>query len=94
MSQKFTLGQTVMTAGVSELLEEEGNNAHFELQLLVTRHGQGDWGDVPEEDAKQNEFAMNNGERVLSSYRLCGRKVWIITEWDRSYTTILFPEEY
>jgi hypothetical protein len=94
MEQKFTLGKTVMTQGVSELVEEHDIEGRLELTKILHRHGAGDWGDVDEEDANQNEFAMNNGERILSSYELFGKTVWVITEWDRSYTTVLFPSEY
>lgn len=62
---------------------------------LVGRHLAGDWGDVSPGDAKENEIAVREGFRVLSSYPLPGgRRVWIITEADRSATTILLPEEY
>ena len=54
-----------------------------------------DWGNLCEADRKQNDWALKNGERLLSSYRASnGTKFWIITEWDRSYTTILLPSEY
>ncbi|MFC3532025.1 hypothetical protein ACFOLG_07485 [Vogesella facilis] len=62
---------------------------------LVNRHAFGDWGDVSDEDRQHNDLAAVAGERVLSSYSLPnGQKVWIITEWDRSITTVLLPEDY
>jgi hypothetical protein len=61
---------------------------------LLERHQKGDWGDVPPEDAKENEFSVANGFRILSSYRIGEHRLWVITEADRSVTTILKPEEY
>ncbi len=55
----------------------------------------GDWGDLDDEDKKENELSVKQGFRILSAYNLeNGEKVWVITEWDRSVTTILLPEEY
>jgi hypothetical protein len=67
---------------------------HDALSVLLTRHCSGDWGNVCKEDRQANDDALNSGERLLSSYEVFGVKVWIITEWDRSYTTILMPSEY
>ena len=88
--KKFELGKVVMTKGVAE-------NCIFEDYLeCLKRHQFGDWGDLCEEDKKANDFAVENGERILSAYTIGENKVkiWIITEWDRSCTTILLPEEY
>jgi hypothetical protein len=61
----------------------------------LTRHANGDWGELSETDRQANEHAVKHGLRVLSSYRLrTGEKIWIVTECDRSMTTILLPEEY
>ena len=66
-----------------------------ELLAALERHTRRDWGDVCEADWKANDRALKIGERLLSSYRASnGTKFWIITEWDRSYTTILLPSEY
>lgn len=93
-NELFNLGQTVMTAGVSEYLESEGL-AISELYRFVFRHHTGDWGELSEEDINANNVAVENGdERILSAYSLNGTKIWIITEADRSVTTVLFPEEY
>ena len=63
--------------------------------VLLARHLSGDWGEVCAEDAKENEFSLQHGFRLLSAYRLSdGTKIWIITEADRSATTFLLPEEY
>jgi len=89
---KFRLGQTVMTRGVSDYVVE--NRLHVELHELFLRHYNGDWGNVPREDKKYNDQALKNGERLVSKYKLGDEDVYIITEWDRSVTTVLFPSEY
>lgn len=61
---------------------------------LIARHQSGDWGFVPAEDAKENELSVQEGYRILSSYPLGEDRLWIITEADRSVTTLLLPEEY
>ena len=88
---RFLLGQLVATPGALQALEEAGQNA---LEFL-SRHQHGDWGEVPEEDKRENEFSLLNNLRILSAYTLTtGVKIWLITEADRSATTILLPEEY
>ena len=63
--------------------------------LFLFRHQTGDWGELDEEDSAQNELSLEHGYRLLSAYALTtSAKIWIITEWDRSATTILLPEEY
>jgi hypothetical protein len=62
--------------------------------MLLARHASGDWGDVPPEDADENRLSIEHGFRVLSSYSVDGERIWIITEADRSATTLLLPEEY
>jgi hypothetical protein len=87
----FELGQVVATPGAFATLESEGINP----AELVGRHVTGDWGDLSPSDWAANDQAVKDGERLLSSYRLSGgAKVWIITEWDRSVTTLLLPSEY
>ena len=89
----FSLGQVVMTRGVNNFCEEN-NIEQKELTTLLNRHLSGDWGDLPEEDKETNDYALQTGERLLSAYTLNGQRIYIITEWDRSVTTILFPDEY
>ncbi len=87
----FGLGQIVGTPGALEALQAAEQQP---LELLF-RHVTGDWGTVPEEDAEANERAVAQGLRVFSSYKLeTGAKVWVITEHDRSVTTLLLPLEY
>ncbi len=63
---------------------------------LLGRHESGDWGDLSDEDVAENEFSLKEGFRLLSAYKLpdTGERIWIITEADRSITTLLLPEEY
>lgn len=90
-SPKFPLGQTVATPGAIEAMAAAGVSP-FDL---FRRHQSGDWGDVPPEDAKANEFDLTHEGRLISSYRLpTGVTVWVITENDRSATTVLLPGEY
>jgi hypothetical protein len=88
----FPLGQIVSTPGALEALKAEGSNA----LLLLGRHVSGDWGDLSEDDRRENELSVKKGFRILSAYRLprTGLKLWIITEADRSATTFLLPDEY
>ena len=88
---KFELGQLVATPGALAALEESGESPG----AFLTRHAAGDWGDLSEEDRKENEFSSAHGFRLLSSYCLRnGTKLWIISEADRSATTLLLPDEY
>lgn len=87
----FDLGQLVATPGALAALERAGQ-APGEFLM---RHVSGDWGEVPEEDKTENEVSLLNGYRILSAYRTkLGERLWILTEEDRSVTTILLPEEY
>jgi len=86
----FPLGRVVATPGALKLLEEVGEDAH----LLLARHRLGDWGELDEHDRRENELSLKHGWRLVSSYPIGDRCIWIITEADRSVTTILLPEEY
>jgi hypothetical protein len=91
---KFPLGQTVLTRGVNDLVAENTDFAKLVTESLV-RHATGDWGDLSAEDKQENEFSLKEGLRLFSAYECSGLpKIWIITEADRSATTVLFPEEY
>lgn len=88
---KFPLGQLVATPGALRALADSGEDP----LVFIARHQSGDWGEVPEEDRQENEFSLQHGFRLLSAYTLTTRvRLWIITEADRSATTILLPEEY
>jgi hypothetical protein len=88
----FSIGQLVVTPGALALLAEIRTNP----AELLARHQAGDWGEVPPEDARENELSVLRGLRILSTYRVGkgGEKIWIITEADRSSTCILLSEEY
>lgn len=87
----FSLGQVVATPGALGLLDRHSLSA---FSLLV-RHATGDWGCVCPEDSLENERAVKNGCRILSAYEIAvGERLWCITEWDRSVTTLLMPSEY
>jgi hypothetical protein len=87
----FRPGQLVGTPGAIKALQDAEQDP---LELLY-RHVTGDWGNLDEEDKKENEFSVGHGFRILSAYVLeTGVRVWMITEADRSATTILLPEEY
>jgi hypothetical protein len=92
MSQpKFPLGQLVATPGALRALTDAGQ----EPLEFIQRHVSCDWGEVNEEDKQENEFSVTHGFRILSAYRTAkGEKIWLITEADRSATTILLPSEY
>ena len=88
---KFSLGQIVATPNAIEAMEENS----IDSRSLLLRHANGDWGCIPDEDKQENELSLKEGFRLLSAYESEGLpKIWIITEADRSATTILFPEEY
>ena len=93
MPNKFPIGTVVMTRGVANFFGER-EQGFLDQLMLLQRHASGDWGIVSKEDAKENDFSVENGYRILSAYTLSERKIWLITEADRSSTTFLFPEEY
>ena len=89
--RKFPLGRIVATTGALAALQAAGQQPH---EFLV-RHVQGDWGNVPDEDRQENELSLREGFRILSAYHTrLGEQLWIISEADRSATTILLPSEY
>ena len=78
------------TPGALEALREAGEDP---LSYL-SRHASGDWGDLDPHDRRENGLALKHGRRLLCSYPVGEGRVWVITEADRSYTTLLLPEEY
>jgi len=90
---KFKLGQLMFTRGVNDLVAKDEEFAKFIWDSLK-RHAVGDWGDLSEEDKKENEFSLDKHLRILSAYKKDKWKIWVITEADRSTTTTLFPSEY
>ena len=88
--KRFGLGQCVITPGASEYLAQCSMTPDY----LLARHLNNDWGDLEQEDKATNDYAIDHDERIFSSYNVCGESVWVITEADRSATTILLPSEY
>lgn len=87
----FPLGQVVATPGALRALEK-AEQLPFEF---LDRHVQGDWGELDEEDKKENDFSVVHGYRILSAYTTsAGDNIWVITEADRSVTTLLLPSDY
>ena len=87
----FSLGQVVATPGALAALEEAGQHPF----VFLSRHVTGDWGELVAEDKEENQRALEHGNRIFSSYLTAkNTKIWVITEWDRSVTTLLLPSEY
>ena len=88
-NQKFSLGRIIATANAARQLSQD------EILIAIGRHGAGDWGDVSDEDKQLNDEAIESSARIMSVYvSLKGVKFWIITEADKSATTVLLPEDY
>lgn len=86
---RFPLGSLYVTAAVDKLLDP------LDISQALSRHAQGDWGDVCEDDRKENELSLAEGYRLFSVYHTrTGVKFWIITERDRRATTVLLPDDY
>ncbi len=86
---KFRLGRIVSTPNALEHLTQA------DILSGIQRHQAGDWGDVNEHDRKENELSLKEGFRLWSVYHAAnGMKFWLITEADRSFTTVLLPEDY
>lgn len=87
---RLPLGSIAATPGADQLLKQHNHSSLW----YIARHQCGDWGHVSPDDAKANEEALLSCARVLSSFTVEGSRLWIITEADRSVTTLLLPEEY
>jgi hypothetical protein len=88
----FELGKVVMTRNIANFFNKVDAN---KVEEYVFKHVTGDFGQLEECDIKSNKEAIRTGEeRILSCYKYHSKKIYVITEWDRSYTTILFAEEY
>jgi hypothetical protein len=84
------LGHVYATPGALALLAEAGVTP----TELLSRHAAADWGDIPADDAAENRLSLEQGFRVMSSYDVGGARIWVITEADRSSTTLLLPSDY
>lgn len=94
-SNEFVLGNVVCTRGVADKMDSDKEFYKF-VNSSFAKYMKGDWGDTCDEDAILNNDAVKNGERILAVYihKPSDTTIWIITERDRSVTTILFPNEY
>ena len=90
MMGPLPLGRVVATPGALETILGAGGDPF----AYIARHASGDWGNLCAPDRRENERSLRHGYRVLSSYDVRAGRVWVITEADRSVTTILLPEEY
>ena len=89
LNAKFPLGQVVITANAQSRLDSRA------VHQALSRHAAGDWGDVSPHDAAENDAALHQGDgRFMSAYGAGDGRFWIITEADRSVTTVLLPEDY
>lgn len=91
--KKIDLGKVYMTVGITEAIK----NKQFELNdvlNVIKRHESGDWGIISKDDKKLNDLSVKEGGRVVSSYIINNLKIYVITEANREYTTVLFPDEY
>ncbi|MDR3480343.1 MAG: hypothetical protein P4L91_06470 [Burkholderiaceae bacterium] len=86
----FHAGQLLATPGAMALLDASGVTPWS----LLLRHVRGDWGNVSAEDQLENRLALQHGDRLLSCYLVGGEKIWLITEANRSSSTLLLPNEY
>lgn len=86
---KFPLGQIVATKNAVDSLDPS------DVLACVQRHAACDWGELPDDDKSMNDLALEDEGRILSAYRDSkGTEFWVITEWDRSATTVLLPDDY
>lgn len=96
----FPVGRVVCTRSLDiwaeEHLPRELYTGNRYIQILVDAHRCGIWGDIPPEDARTNRLSLTPGQegQIMSSYTIGGQKIWVITEWDRSYTTLMLPDDY
>ena len=88
---RFQAGQLLMTAAVSALVAK----GTVDPWPYLTRHLHGDWGDIGPQDARANQAALRDGNQLFSAYQVAPElRIWIITDWDRSRTTLMLPDDY
>lgn len=85
---QFSIGDVFITRAIHEFI------THDEIFDLLELHTHGYWDEMDPEDIAANELSVEKGYRVFSTYHVRSHKIWVITEWDRSVTTLLFPHEY
>lgn len=92
----FDMGKLVVTRAIDEKMRDDAQFRNF-VYASLGRYAKKDWGEMAKEDLERNNEALLSGEeRIFAAYKRAGsdEKIWIITEWDRSVTTVLFPEDY
>lgn len=90
------MSKLLFTCGVNDEIAANASFSRFVFNAL-RRYQRRDWGDMDAEDKQSNDAALRNGERIFAAYKFRGKgesKIWIITESDRSVTTVMFPEGY
>lgn len=94
-SPLFNLGQTVMTRAISALIAEE-RLTMIDIIVAMRKHVTGDWSEMSKHDAEMNREGVKpeSIDRIMTVLTIRGTKIYIITEWDRSVTTVLLPEDY
>jgi hypothetical protein len=90
MMGPLPLGRVVATPGALKLLTEVGEDPF----CYLARHASGDWGEIDAHDRRENKLSLRHGWRIVSSYPIGEKVIWVVTEADRSVTTVLLPEEY
>lgn len=91
----FEIGRVSATRELVDAIEERApGGLDIVVAGLLARHQAGDWGTVDKEDAQANDDAVKDGDRILSSYEASGMTIWVLTEADRSHTTLMRPEDY
>lgn len=91
----FEIGTLLMTKGIGAKMNESADFAKFVVDSFYDKYRQGDWGDICHEDKKMNDSAVrNDDDRIVARYNNIYGDIYIITEYDRSATTILFTHEY
>ena len=93
MTQRLELGQVVVTRGINEDMKDD-IIFRVAVNKALSQYIACDWGETSEEDKPLNDWAVDNGERILAAYETHRGRIWIITEYDRSVTTVLYPGEY
>ena len=99
LTSSFSMGQVVATSSIQSVMLSD-LSFHTFVYTSLMRHEEGDWGEVSEEDHESNEMALVTGHRLFSVYHCSsvhsvhGDRIWVITEADRSVTTVLWPREY
>lgn len=90
---KFELGRLVVTRTINDDIADSNQFAK-DVYESIAKYTNCDWGETHEADKPLNDEAVKTGDRIVAAYETSRGKIWIITEWDRSVTTILYPEEY